>query len=286
MSTQYQQVVNTFSALGDDAFVQKGYLTLLGRPADPTGLRDYVARLRAGVPRVQVWGEWATSDEAKRFAVRQAAKPVAPAVKTAPVGSSAPVASLMELLAFDGAEFVRQAYRCVLGREADPSGLSGYVQRLEAGTSRSQLVADLRCDPEGKAFDSKLPGLDDWVKLVQHKASFSEVLTWQGRMFVVAAYVALFEREPDPAGFARYMELLRSGASRSFLLMELARSPEAREKASDIRGLENAIAVYRKAQRKSWTGWYCRNVLGAESDLPADRERRALAYAAAGTVGT
>ncbi len=276
MSMQYQQVVSTLNGLGDDAFVQKAYVALLGRPADPTGLKDYVARLRAGVQRSQVWSELATSEEARRFAARQ---PVRAGASTAnPVAAS----SLSDLLALEGAEFVRQAYRCVLGREADPSGLSGYLQRLEAGTSRSQLVADLRCDPEGKAFDSKMPGLDDWVKLVQHKSTVADVLTWQGPMFLVAAYVALFEREPDPDGLARYMGLLKAGASRTFVLMELANSPEAREKASAIRGLENAIAVYKKAQRKSWRGWYCRNVLGAESDLPSDRERRAMSYALAG----
>lgn len=277
MSMRYQQVVSTLDGLGDDAFVQKAYVALLGRPVDPTGLKEYVARLRAGVQRSQVWSELAISEEARRFAARQPAR--AGASTANPVAAS----SLADLLALEGAEFVRQAYRCVLGREADPSGLSGYVQRLEAGTSRSQLVADLRCDPEGKAFDSKMPGLDDWVKLVQHKSTVADVLTWHGPMFLVAAYVALFEREPDPDGLARYMGLLKAGASRTFVLTELANSPEAREKASDIRGLENAIAVYKKAQRKSWRGWYCRNVLGAESDLPSDRERRAMPYALAGS---
>jgi len=278
MSMQYQQAVNTLSGLADDAFVQKGYLTLLGRPADPAGLRDYVARLRVGVQRAQVWSELATSKEAARFAARQPPKPVVLVAKPFVT------CSLTDLLALEGPEFVRQAYHCVLGREADPTGLSEYLQRLEAGASRSQLLADLRCDPEGKAFDSKLPGLDDWVKLVQHKASVADVLQWQGRMFLVAAYVALFTREPDSEGFARYLGLLRTGASRTFVLIELADSNEAREKASDIRGLAGAIAVYKKAQRKSLQGWYCRNVLGAESDLPAERERRAMAYAVAGAA--
>lgn len=272
MSTQVQQVVNSFSALDDDGFVRKGYTTLLGRAADPTGLRDYLARLRAGVPRSQVWSELAGSDEAKRFAARQPLKLVVLQAKAAVAGS------LAGLLALDGAEFVRQAYQSVLGREADPTGLRHYVQRLEEGTSRSQLLADLRCDPEGKAFDSKLAGLDDWVKLVQQQASVADLLVLQGGLFVTGAYVALFKREPDPEGYARYMALLQSGASRTFVLKELFNSPEAREKASNVRGLVKAIAQYKKAQRKSWGGWYGRNVLGAESDLPADRERRALAY--------
>lgn len=105
-----------------------------------------------------------------------------------------------------------------------------------------------------------------------------DLLMWYGDLFVIGAYVALFKREPDPDGFARYTALLKSGASRTFILMELCKSPEAREKSSDVRGLVRAIELYKKAQRKSWAGWYGRNVVGAESDLLADREHRALAY--------
>lgn len=273
MSVQFQQAVSALSGLGDDAFVHKAYANLLGRPADPTGFRDYLARLRTGVPRLQIWGELVTSEEAKRFAMRPVPRPVAPAQ-----GKTARPATLAQLLKLEGAEFVSQAYWVVLGREADPTGLRDRVQQLEAGGAKSQVLADLRCDPEGQAFGTKLPGLDDWVKLAQQQASVYDLLMLYGDLFVMGAFVALFKREPDPEGFARYMALLTAGASRSFILMELFKSPEAREKSSDVRGLVNAIGLYKKAQRKSWVGWYCRNVLGAESDLPADRERRALAY--------
>ena len=277
MSVQFQQAVGALSGLGDDAFVHKAYATLLGRPADPTGFRDYCAKLRAGIARAQIWGELATSDEAKRFAARPAPRPVSTASAPAQPKPAAP-ATLAQLLKLEGAAFVRQAYWVVLGREADPTGLRDRVQQLEAGGAKSQVLADLRCDPEGQAFGAKLAGLDDWVKLAQQQASVSDLLMLYGELFVMGAYVALFKREPDPDGFERYMALLKAGASRTFILMELFKSPEAREKSSNLRGLVKAIALYKKAQRKSWRGWYCRNVLGAESDLPADRERRSLAY--------
>lgn len=283
MSVQYQQAVSALSGLGDDAFVHKAYATLLGRPADPTGFRDYLARLRTGVPRLQIWSELATSEEAKRFAMRPVLRPASPVSASAQAKIATP-ATLAQLLKLDGAEFVRQAYRVVLGREADPTGLRDRLQQLEAGGARSQVLADLRCDPEGQAFGAKLAGLDDWVKLAQQQASVADLLMLYGDLFVMGAYVALFKREPDPDGFARYMALLTAGASRTFVLMELFKSPEAREKSSDVRGLVNALALYKKAQRKSWGGWYCRNVLGAESDLPADRERRALTYRHATTA--
>lgn len=272
MSTQIQQMVGTYGGMGDEAFVQKGYLTFLGRSADPVGLKDYVGRLRAGVQRTQIWSELAGSDEARRFAGRQIASSIDPPPKA--LGPC----SLVDLLAMNGVDFVQQAYRVVLGREADPTGLRQYTERLAAGVSKSQLLADMRCDPEGQAHDSKFEGLDDWVKLVQRQASVANLLAIHGELFVYAAYVALFQREPDPEGLARYMSLLKSGASRTFVLMELLNSREAREKSASLRGLVSAVALYKKAQRRSLRGWYCRNVLGAESDLPADQERRALAY--------
>ncbi len=273
MTTQYQLAVGALSGLGDDAFLQRAYFTLLGRAADPAGFKDYLARLRSGVQRAQVWGELAISEEAKRFAGQPALRTAAPQQ-----GKLGAPMSLAQLLRFDGADFVRQAYRIVLGREADPIGLRDRVQLLEAGGSKSQILADLRCDAEGQAYGCTLPGLDDWVKLVQQQASVWDLLALHGDLFLIGAYLALFRREPDLDGFVRYMELLRSGASRTFVLMELFSSPEAREKSSNVRGLPRAIAQYKKAQRKTWGGWYGRNVLGVESDLPADRERRALAY--------
>jgi len=273
MTAQYQQTVSALNGLGDDAFLQRAYSTLLGRAPDPIGLRDYLARLRAGVQRAQVWGELACSEEARRFASKPIARPNTAAAPKATLPSS-----LLQLLQLDGSEFLQQAYRVVLGREADPTGLRDRLQVLDAGGSKSQILADLRCDPEGLAYASSFSGLDDWIKLVQQQASVWDLLALNGEMFLIGAYVALFRREPDVHGFQRYLELMQSGASRTFVLMELFNSPEAREKAAAVRGLPKAIAQYKKAQRKSWGGWYGRNVLGVESDLPADRERRALVY--------
>lgn len=279
MSAQMQLTVESLRGLGDEGFVQKAYLTLLGRAADPTGFRDYLGRLRAGVQRTQIWSELASSDEAKRYAARQ--PKIAESFRSTPAALS----SVRDLLELNGEDFVRQAYWSVLGREADPVGMRDYTNRLVSGSSKRQIVADLRCDPEGQAFASKLKGLDDLVKQVQapefdlqQLRSVDDVIGLQGELFVRGAYLALFKREPDSDGYARYLGLLKSGVSKTFILIELSTSAEAQEKDSQLIGLPEAVAVYKKAQRKSWGGWYCRNVLGAESDLPADRERRALAY--------
>jgi Domain of unknown function (DUF4214) len=109
-------------------------------------------------------------------------------------------------------------------------------------------------------------------------AQASALLELHGAAFVKAAYLALFKRDADPEGLARYVAVLRSGFSRSYVLDALASSPEAREKSSSLPGLRKLLTAYRKAQKRSWSGWYWRTVKGAESDLPSARELRILAW--------
>jgi hypothetical protein len=279
MNTEnHQRLVHSFQGLSDDAFVMKAYLTLLGRASDPGGAAAYVSRLRAGVPRVQVWTEIFEGHEGYDFAVRQAGRHNI----AGPRGSAQ---SVEVLLGLDGAEFIRQAYGAVLGREADPDGLRTYLSRLASGTPKQQLLADLRSDPEGLAYASQLPGLDDLVRQVQSgvaasagSLSLDDLLALHGAAFVRAAYLALFKREPDVEGLARYVEVLRSGMSAMYVLKALYDAPEAREKSVRFPGLAEAIRSYDKAQARSWQGWYHRAIMGSLSELPAERQFRALTY--------
>ncbi len=273
------RLVESFQSLSDDAFVMKAYLTLLGRTPDAAGSQAYAARLREGIPRAQVWSEIAGGDEARAFASRQATAARPAAVR------QRPPQSVDDLLGFDGADFVRAAYRSVLGREADPAGLRDYATRLAAGAPKQQLIADLRCDPEGQAFNAPLAGLDELVRRVQATAaggsapqSVDDLLVLQGEQFVHAAYTILFKREPDPQGLARYTDLLRSGLSTMYVLKALSEAPEAREKSVQVAGLSGALKSYDKAQGRTWKGWYHRAVMGSPSELPRERQARALAY--------
>lgn len=267
----------SFDALSDDAFLMKAYLSLLGRTPDASGAAVYATRLRAGVARAQIWSEIAEGEEARGYATRQGF----------PVRAVAPhqfrAHTVSDLLSLDGADFVRAAYRAILGRDADPTGLRDYVSRLGAGTPKQQLLADLRCDPEGQAFAAALPGLDDLVLKVQGGAdatptSLDDLLGLHGAQFVRAAYMILFKREADPNGLARYVELLRSGCSNLYVLKALYDAPEAKEKSATLPGLSGALKSYDKAQLRTWKGWYHREVMGSPSELPRERQSRAFAY--------
>ena len=51
--------------LHDEAFVTSAYKVLLGRPADPGGLENYLRRVRAGAQKSQIIAELAGSPEGK-----------------------------------------------------------------------------------------------------------------------------------------------------------------------------------------------------------------------------
>jgi Domain of unknown function (DUF4214) len=67
--------------------------------------------------------------------------------------------SVEALLALADADFVRAAYRTVLGRQADPTGLAHYVDCVRRGADKTVLVADLARSNEGRQRTQTLAGL-------------------------------------------------------------------------------------------------------------------------------
>jgi hypothetical protein len=196
------------------------------------------------------------------------------------------VASVNDLIAISGDEFfLRAAYFNLLGRGIDPEGLSNYIFQLARGCSREQVVFELATSPEGHQAGSSLPGLADLLRKQPTVAPLPEVnhvdhlLAVDSDAFVRAAYLAILHREADPEGLALYTDLVQQGWSRSDVLNELVTSEEGRTLKPDLRGLIPLLKRYRKAQLRSWVGWYHRAVKGAESDLPQDRLLRAALLA-------
>lgn len=70
------------------------------------------------------------------------------------------VVSVDQLMAIDGVDFVRTAYRKLLLREADEGGIQTYRRAMEAGRSKAAVIYSLCISAEGKAADANLVGLD------------------------------------------------------------------------------------------------------------------------------
>lgn len=74
-------------------------------------------------------------------------------------------ADAAELLELNGVEFVKHAYRMVLGREPDPVGLAGYLQQLRLGLPRDYLLLTMTESREGRERrPSDVPGLTEVLR--------------------------------------------------------------------------------------------------------------------------
>ena len=66
---------------------------------------------------------------------------------------------LQQLTALGDADFVREAYRCVLGREADEAGFTNYLDQVRSGVDKRGLLMALALSPEGRERRTELEGL-------------------------------------------------------------------------------------------------------------------------------
>lgn len=140
------------------------------------------------------------------------------------------------------AAFVSSLYQAVLGRGVDPAGLSTWVDRLNAGMSRMQLVTLLWNSAEHRArqvvedyqaFLHRAPGASEvaqWVSVFQAGASEDQVADaflhsqeylWSqpsNAAFVQKLFNDILGRSADPAGLASWTSVLDRGiVSRSQL---------------------------------------------------------------------
>ena len=69
--------------------------------------------------------------------------------------------SLKQLMMLDGREFVEAAYRTLLCREADQSGLAFYVSEVEGGIDKREVLRALATSPEGRAKATQIDGLSE-----------------------------------------------------------------------------------------------------------------------------
>lgn len=68
---------------------------------------------------------------------------------------------LNDLLGFHDEEFVRTAYRVVLGREPDDAGLAEYLGKLRSGRyNKIDILTSLRFSPEGRKANVQIEGLN------------------------------------------------------------------------------------------------------------------------------
>jgi hypothetical protein len=157
----------------------------------------------------------------------------------------------------DATLYVRDLYRQVLQRDADPDGLAHWVGLLKAGTPRSTIVQALWDSPEHLGLEvdqfyatylhraADAPGRASWVNALLGGASEADValglLTsaeYQQSHADTAAYLSalygdVLGRTADPSGLATWQSAAQGGMSRAALAEAFLHSPEAYHRLMD-----------------------------------------------------
>jgi len=105
--------------------------------------------------------------------------------------------------------------------------------------------------------------------------SLEELLSWNDLEFVRSAYLTLFGRQADEDGEVVYLNLVRSGRPKLYIIGKLRRSPEGRKCDPAIAGLDRAVRRQRRAMLPI-VGKLIARLTHAESDSRADRLRRSV----------
>ena len=87
--------------------------------------------------------------------------------------------NLEELVSLEGRAFVEAAYRRLLCRVADTSGLAFYVSEVESGVPKHHILQALATSPEGRAAAVHIEGLDATDRrpsLAERKSLFARIL--------------------------------------------------------------------------------------------------------------
>jgi hypothetical protein len=156
---------------------------------------------------------------------------------------------------YDTQEFVRDAYRAILKRDADEAGLAAHTAALLSGGMTRQGLLEVVADSDelflsqarqfvGDAYRAILKRDADDTELAAHAAELhsgamtrqrllemleesDELFVRQARQFIGDAYLAILKRDADEAGLAANMSALRSGSiTRRGVLEALADSKE------------------------------------------------------------
>ncbi len=85
-----------------------------------------------------------------------------------PLPIDTPIAeNLDQLLSFNDEAFIYCAYRTILQRDPDKTGMSHYLSKLHHGENKLKILSDLSASEEGRDIDADIPGLKAGIR--RHK---------------------------------------------------------------------------------------------------------------------
>jgi hypothetical protein len=170
------EFVNRYGLISNDQFVNLAYTNVLSRGPDAGGFAYWMSLLAGGWSRGQVMLGFSESPE---FSI------------------------VSGVLTPHQAAVIR-LYRAYFQREADPTGFIGWVAALDGGAQLPEVSQSFAASAEFTARYGAVSNND----------------------FVMLAYRNVLHREPDPAGFAFWLDQLQRGAARGQVMLGFSESVE------------------------------------------------------------
>jgi hypothetical protein len=102
-----------------------------------------------------------------------------------------------------------------------------------------------------------------------------DLLALRDQPFIECAYRTILGRAPDPDGFGFYLGRLRRGMPKLQILADLSLSPERKEYAAELPGLDIAIRRYRR-MKLPWVGWLFKLLNSGKGNHPVERKLRGV----------
>ncbi len=314
------------------AFLQQLFLDVLGRPIDSGAISSYGAALAGGCSQAAVLGDLLGSAEYQQRQIEPAIRLYYAALGRPPdidglrtwagalqagaitlAGAGDQFAGSAEFLqdygSLNDTQFVQQIYVNALGRQADVSGLAGWLAQLNAGGARGAVLTGIS---ESSESQTKLANPVEVARLfyllLQRMPTTAEFQTWLGFLrgddqtddllaqgyfaglgnsdYVQRVFQGFLRRAADASELSAYGNALAAGtASHGSLVDALLSSAEfnacvapvsrlylgALLRAPDSAGLDNWVAYLRAG-----------NSLQSAADAFAASAEFANAYAALG----
>lgn len=174
-----------------EAFIRQIYSVILEREPDEEGLKYWVNQLRQGETAADIVGEFFNSQEMKNKNLNDK-------------------------------EFLKYAYRAILGREPDDTGLKYWLSELQQGATRRWLLSEFVVSTEFTQLCGNYGIVRGNITGLEHADKSAGVAK-----FVTFIYRNVLKRDPDLEGLNYWAgEMVENGMTASRLVEEFAKSPE------------------------------------------------------------
>lgn len=174
-----------------EAFIRQIYSVILEREPDEEGLKYWVNQLRQGETAADIVGEFFNSQEMKNKNLNDK-------------------------------EFIKYAYRAILGREPDDTGLQYWLSELQQGATRRWLLSEFVVSTEFTQLCGNYGIVRGNITGLEHADKSAGVAK-----FVTFIYRNVLKRDPDLEGLNYWAgEMVENGMTASRLVEEFAKSPE------------------------------------------------------------